>query len=69
MAPINLGGMGYYGATAMYVPSAVQGQGYEAEGLHLDFYRDYNASRENPGLSKVDHQTAGSPGRALVIGM
>eukprot|EP00435_Cladocopium_sp_Y103_P042606 s1772_g11.t2 len=49
MAPTNLGNMGYYGATAMYVPSAVQGKGYEAEGIHLDFYRDYNASRENPG--------------------
>eukprot|EP00435_Cladocopium_sp_Y103_P000432 s296_g1.t1 len=49
MAPTNLGNMGYYGATAMYVPSAVLGKGYEAEGIHLDFYRDYNASRENPG--------------------
>ena len=71
MAPKNLGNMGYYGATAMYVPSAVQGKGYEAEGIHLDFYRDYNASRENPGRAcpnTVEHQTVWSSGSACVIG-
>lgn len=41
--------MGYYGTTSVYLPSAVQERAYNEEGLHLDFYRDYNASRENPG--------------------
>ena len=49
MAPKNLGNSGYYGATAQYIAAAVQERGYATEGLHLDFYRDYNASRENPG--------------------
>ena len=48
-APKNLGNMGYYGATALYVPSGVQQRAYDAEGINLDFYRDYNSSRENPG--------------------
>lgn len=48
-APSNLGNMGYYGATALYVPSGVQERAYDAEGINLDFYRDYNSSRENPG--------------------
>ena len=48
MAPKNLGNSGYYGATAMYVPSAVQETAYEAEGSNLDFYRDYNATWNNP---------------------
>ena len=49
MAPKSLGNMGYYGATALYVPSGVQESAYAAEGINLDFYRDYNASRESPG--------------------
>eukprot|EP00435_Cladocopium_sp_Y103_P053794 s886_g17.t1 len=48
MAPKNLGFMGYYGATAMYIPLAVQERGYDSEGINLDFYRDYNASKKNP---------------------
>lgn len=48
-APRNLGNMGYYGSTAFYVPSGVQERAYDAEGINLDFYRDYNSSRENPG--------------------
>ena len=48
MAPKNLGNFGYYGATAMFVPSAVQERAYEAEGSNLDFYRDYNVTWKNP---------------------
>ena len=49
MAPRQLGNMGYYGATAMYIPLKVLEQGYESEGINLDFYRDYNMSKKNPG--------------------
>ena len=48
MAPKNLGNSGYYGASAMFVPSAVQERAYEAEGSNLDFYRDYNVTWNNP---------------------
>jgi len=48
MAPKNLGNLGYYGATGLYVPSAVQERAYEAEGSNLDFYRDYNVTWKNP---------------------
>lgn len=48
MAPKNLGNSGYYGASAMFVPSAVQERAYEAEGSNLDFYRDYNVTWKNP---------------------
>ena len=48
MAPKNLGNLGYYGATGLYVPSAVQERAYEAEGSNLDFYRDYNVTWQNP---------------------
>eukprot|EP00435_Cladocopium_sp_Y103_P034027 s2350_g8.t1 len=47
-APKNLGNMGYLGSQEMYVPFAVQQKAYEAEGINLDFYRDYNRSWRNP---------------------
>ena len=34
----------------MYVPLRVQQKAYEAEGVHLDFYRDYNVSWKNVGI-------------------
>ena len=49
MAPRQLGNMGYYGATAMYIPLTVLEQGYDSEGINLDFYREYNVSKKNPG--------------------
>ena len=48
-APRNLGNMGYNGVTAPYVSDAVQQTAYNAESINLDFYRDYNASRQHPG--------------------
>eukprot|EP00435_Cladocopium_sp_Y103_P072834 s36_g41.t1 len=48
VAPRNLGNGGYSGTTAMYVPLAVQQKAYHAEGISLDFYRDYNASWRTP---------------------
>jgi len=48
MAPKTLGNMGYYGATATYIPLEVREQGYDSEGINLDFYRDYNVSKKNP---------------------
>ena len=48
-APKNIGNMGYSGTTSMYIPSAVQERAYDVEGINLDFYRDYNGSRQNPG--------------------
>lgn len=49
VAPKNLGNGGYSGTTAMYVPLAVQQKAYQAEGISLDFYRDYNMSWRTPG--------------------
>lgn len=48
MAPTNLGSMGYVGFTSHFVPSKVQQKAYEAEGINLDFYRDYNISWNSP---------------------
>lgn len=48
VAPLNLGSMGYNGVTALYIPSAVQQRAYEADSINLDFFRDYNASRQRP---------------------
>ena len=48
MAPKKLRKFRYYGASAMFVPSAVQERAYEAEGSNLDFYRDYNVTWNNP---------------------
>lgn len=47
-APKLLGNMGYNGVTAMFVPAKVQQKAYDAEGLNLDFYRDYNATWRSP---------------------
>eukprot|EP00435_Cladocopium_sp_Y103_P075429 s332_g57.t1 len=47
-APKNLGNMGYKGVSSAYVPLAVQQKAYEVESINLDFYRDYNKSRQNP---------------------
>ena len=49
MAPKNLGNIGYDGESGLFVPSAVQSKAYEAEGINLDFYRDYNVSWHMPG--------------------
>jgi len=49
MAPKNLGNIGYDGESELFVPSAVQSKAYEAEGINLDFYRDYNVSWHMPG--------------------
>ena len=46
-APKTLGSMGYSGTTSMYIGSDLRGMAYEAEGLSLDFYRDYNTSWRN----------------------
>ena len=34
----------------MYVPLRVQQKAYQAEGVNLDFYRDYNVSWNNVGI-------------------
>eukprot|EP00438_Fugacium_kawagutii_P008918 Skav230900 [mRNA] locus=scaffold1295:36608:37599:+ [translate_table: standard] len=49
-APKLLGNMGYYGTTAMYIPAAVQQKAYNADGINLDFYREYNASWRAPSI-------------------
>lgn len=46
-APKNLGNMGYFGKTSMYLSSEVQKRAWEAEGLNLEFYRGYNVSCHN----------------------
>lgn len=48
IAPKTLGSMGYDGASGMYVPAAVHQKAYNAEGINLDFYRDYNVSWRSP---------------------
>ncbi|CAK9007773.1 unnamed protein product [Durusdinium trenchii] len=48
VAPRNLGSMGYVGTTSLFIPSHVQELAYNAEGLSLDFYRDYNTSWRQP---------------------
>jgi len=47
VAPINLGNMGYFGKTSMYLSSKVVQTAWEAEGLNLEFYRGYNVSWHN----------------------
>eukprot|EP00435_Cladocopium_sp_Y103_P005247 s85_g1.t1 len=49
IAPRNLGNVGYDGEGALFLPSAVRTRAYEAEGINLDFYRDYNVSWQTPG--------------------
>eukprot|EP00434_Breviolum_minutum_P025478 symbB.v1.2.022512.t1/scaffold2002.1/size92861/6 len=44
LAPRNLGNAGYNGMSGIYVLSHLKDRVYEAAGLSLDFYRDYNAS-------------------------
>eukprot|EP00435_Cladocopium_sp_Y103_P022808 s3451_g5.t1 len=46
MAPKNLGNIGYDGTSAQFIPLAVQQKAYELESLNLDFYREYNMSRQ-----------------------
>ena len=41
---------GYYGISSMFVPERVQQKAYQAEGVNLDFYRDYNVSWKNVGI-------------------
>lgn len=47
-APKTLGSMGYDGVVSMYVPAAVHQKAYNAEGINLDFFRDYNVSWRTP---------------------
>ncbi|CAK9078696.1 unnamed protein product [Durusdinium trenchii] len=47
-APRNLGKMGYFGRTSMYLPSSIQEAAYRDEGWILEFYRGYNVSWTNP---------------------
>ncbi|CAK9007210.1 unnamed protein product [Durusdinium trenchii] len=43
-APRNLGNMGYQGESSSFVARSVQERAFNAEGISLDFYRDYNVS-------------------------
>ena len=47
-APVLLGNIGYNGWSSYYVPSSVLSEAYGAEGLSLDFYREYNTSWNDP---------------------
>ncbi|CAK9044742.1 unnamed protein product [Durusdinium trenchii] len=47
-APLNLGNMGYFGKSSMYLSSEVLSNAYEANGLSLEFYRSYNISWHDP---------------------
>ena len=47
-APVRLGNIGYNGAATYYVPSSVLSEAYGAEGISLDFYREYNISWNDP---------------------
>eukprot|EP00438_Fugacium_kawagutii_P036799 Skav208752 [mRNA] locus=scaffold1871:83569:84351:+ [translate_table: standard] len=49
-APVNLGSIGYSGVSGQYILRDVIARALEAEGLPLDFYRNYNASWHNPGM-------------------
>ena len=48
MAPKNLGTMGYTGPAGVYIPSAVQTTAYSTAGLALQYFRDFNASWNQP---------------------
>ncbi|CAL1153259.1 unnamed protein product [Cladocopium goreaui] len=43
-APRNLGNMGYFGKTSMFLPKSIQLAAYNKEGLILEFYRGFNVS-------------------------
>jgi len=43
-APRNLGNMGYFGKTSMFLPKGIQLAAYNQEGLILEFYRGFNVS-------------------------
>ena len=47
-APVHIGNIGYNGWVSHYVSSSVLSEAYEAEGLSLDFYREYNISWKAP---------------------
>eukprot|EP00913_Durusdinium_trenchii_P007138 g6713.t1 len=47
-APRNLGNMGYFGKTSLFLPASVQQAAYSAEGLILEFYRGFNVSWTDP---------------------
>lgn len=47
-APRNLGNMGYFGKTSMYLPANIRQLAYNAEGWVLDFYRGFNVSWTEP---------------------
>ena len=49
MAPKNLGSMGYAGIAGMFIPRHIQRQAYSATGEALQFYRDWNATWNQPG--------------------
>lgn len=48
IAPRNLGNIGYVGTRSIYVPSSLQQEAYQAEGLPLHVYLSYNSSVHNP---------------------
>ena len=59
MAPKSLGNMGYNGFASIYLPRPVQAQAYATEGLALQYYRNWNASWNEPSkyfglISSVD---------------
>jgi len=49
VAPKLVGSMGYSGFSGWFVTSEVQQKAYEAEGMNLDFFRDYNVTWKSPG--------------------
>ena len=48
MAPKDLGSMGYNGLSTMYIPKPVQNQAYSASGEALQYYKEWNASWNQP---------------------
>ena len=47
-APKSLGSMGYHGSAGVYVPTGKQKEAYSTAGLALQYFRDYNASWNQP---------------------
>ena len=59
MAPINRGNMGYMGFITAFIPKLVQEQAYSAQGVALEYYRNWNVSWNQPwnffgGISSVE---------------
>eukprot|EP00435_Cladocopium_sp_Y103_P009453 s4601_g2.t1 len=59
MAPKDLGSMGYTGPAGTFIPNQVQSHAYSTQGKALEFYRDWNASWNQPSnffssLSSID---------------